>query len=107
MVTSNIPSLQLFSATTQRQVDSSTIALNAAISACEKSGNWEKASQLFSLMAHCKKELETIAYSAVIRACEKGGRPEKALRMFSLMESSRWKDLANASLETGNTQDGI
>ena len=57
----------------------STIICNAAVSACEKDGEWEKALGLLSVMAQGKNEMSTIICSAAVSACEKGGEWEKVL----------------------------
>merc|ERR1712228_119802 len=60
------------------------ITFNAAISACEKAGQWEKALQLFGAMAKSNVELDTITFDAAICACETGER-KHALQLFGLI----------------------
>ena len=63
-------------------VEPSVISYNAAISACEKGGQWEPALQLLEEMKSSGIEPDVISYSAAISACEKGGRRERVLELL-------------------------
>ena len=58
----------------QSRVEADTITYNAAISACEKAGQWVRALQLLDGMANSRTEANTITYNAAISACEKAGK---------------------------------
>eukprot|EP00975_Prorocentrum_lima_P013923 2959038-Prorocentrum_lima.AAC.1 len=60
------------------KVEADTITYSAAISACEKGGEWEKAVELLASMEHAKVEADEITYNAAISACENGSKWEKA-----------------------------
>ncbi|CAE8591706.1 unnamed protein product [Polarella glacialis] len=65
------------------------ISYNAAISACEKGGQWQLALTLLSLMPEAKVVPNEITYSAAISACEKSGQWQVALKLLSLMPQAR------------------
>ena len=50
------------------------ISYNAAISACEKGGQWQQALSLLSEMQDAGVTRNVISYNAAISACEKGGQ---------------------------------
>ena len=50
------------------------LSFSAAISACEKGGEWEQASKLPDTMIGSGMIANVISFSAVISACEKGQR---------------------------------
>ena len=51
------------------RVEANTIAYSAAISACEKAGDWARALQLLDSMANSRVEAYTITHNAAISAC--------------------------------------
>ena len=53
-------------------IPADTITYSAAISACEKGGQWQRALQLLEDMQAKGIPADTITYSAAISACEKG-----------------------------------
>ena len=55
------------------RVEANTITHSAAISVCEKAGEWVRALQLLQSMANSLVEANTITYNAAISACEKAG----------------------------------
>ncbi|CAK9042224.1 unnamed protein product [Durusdinium trenchii] len=57
----------------------------AAISACEKGGQWQQAFKLFEAMPKVKVQPNMISYSAAISACEKGGQWQQAFKLFEAM----------------------
>ena len=61
------------------RVEANTITYSAAISACEKAGDWVRALQLFQGMANSLVEANTITYNAAITACEKAGEWVRAV----------------------------
>ena len=61
------------------RVEANTITYSAAISACEKAGDWVRALQLLQGMANSLVEANTISYNAAISACEKAGDKVRAL----------------------------
>ena len=50
------------------RVEADTITYNAAISVCEKAGEWVRALQLLQSMENSRVEANTITYSAAISA---------------------------------------
>ena len=64
------------------------ISYNAAISACEKGSQWEKALGLLQEMTSSGIKPNVISYNAAISACEKGSQWEKALGLLQEMPSS-------------------
>ncbi|CAJ1417026.1 unnamed protein product [Effrenium voratum] len=65
------------------------IACNAAISACEKQGQWQQAIGLLAEMELLRLQEDVISHNAVISACEKGGLWERALAVLARMRSRR------------------
>ena len=58
------------------------ISYNAAISPCEKGGQWQKALALLWEMPEKQLEPVVISYSAAISACEKGEQWQQALALL-------------------------
>ena len=58
--------LQLLDEMPQRRLDPDVISFSAAISACEKSEQWEKALELLDEMQQRKLEPDVISFSAAI-----------------------------------------
>ncbi|CAE8586890.1 unnamed protein product [Polarella glacialis] len=65
------------------------VTYNAAISACEKSGQWQQALSLLSLMPEARVVPNEITYSAAISACEKAGQWQLGLNLLSRMPEAR------------------
>ena len=62
-------------------VQRGTITYNAAISACEKSGQLQQALELFGRIPGEGVRRDTITHSAAINACEKGGQWKQTLEI--------------------------
>ncbi|CAE8656581.1 unnamed protein product [Polarella glacialis] len=73
----------------QARVVPNEITYNAAISACEKGGQWQVALNLLSLVPEARVVPDKISYNAAISACEKGGQWQLALNLLSLMPEAR------------------
>ena len=56
----------------QSRLKLNEISFSAAISACEKGGEWEKSLHMFAAMAHSKVEPNRITFDAAISACGRG-----------------------------------
>merc|ERR1712032_1644394 len=65
------------------------VCYSAAISACEKGGQWQQALSLLSEKLESKLEPDIISYSAGITACEKGGAWHLALSLLIGMRESK------------------
>ena len=68
-----------------RGVEPNEFSYSAAISACEKGGQTDRALSLFEEMQHRGIKLSEVSYSATISACEKGGQWEKAVTLLQEM----------------------
>ena len=68
-------------------IPADTIMYCAAISACEKGGQWQRALQLMEDMQAEGIPADTITYSAAISACEKGRQWQRALRLMKDMQA--------------------
>merc|ERR1712151_1120289 len=64
------------------------ISFSAAISACEKGGQWERALSLLEEMRDMSVTRNVISFSAAISACEKGGQWERALSVFECLSAN-------------------
>ena len=64
------------------------ISFSAAISACEKGGQWERALALLEEMRERAWSRNVISFNAAISACEKGGRWERALSLLDEMREA-------------------
>ena len=66
-------------------VTRNVISFNAAISACEKGGQWQRALSLLDDMCKAGVTMNVISFSAAISACEKGGQWQRALCLLEDM----------------------
>ena len=57
------------------------ISFSAAISACEKGGQWQRVLSLLEDICRAGKALDVISFSTAISACEKGGQWQHALSL--------------------------
>ena len=64
------------------------IIFSAAISACEKGGQWERALSLLDEMRESGVTPNVFSFNAAISACEKGGQVERALSLLEEMRES-------------------
>ena len=62
-------------------------SFSAAISACEKGGQWERALSLLDEMRERGVTPDVISFNAVISACEKAGKWERALWLLDEMRT--------------------
>ena len=58
------------------------ITYSAAISACEKGQQWQRAMDFLGQVRAAGMVLNVITYSAAISACEKGGQWDRALSLL-------------------------
>ena len=65
------------------------VTYSAAISACEKAGQWQVALKLLELMVASHVQPNVISYNAVISACTQGSQWEQALNLFEPMSLNR------------------
>ncbi|CAE8615408.1 unnamed protein product, partial [Polarella glacialis] len=72
------------------------ISYSAAISACEKGGQWQLALSLLSSMPVMKAIPNEISYNAAISACEKGGQWLGALTLLQQMRDARLTAISQA-----------
>ena len=71
-----------------RGIEPDVITYSAAISACEKGGQWKHALRVLEEMRSSGTKPTVISYSAAISACEKGGQWERALELLEEMKST-------------------
>ena len=65
------------------------ICYSAAISACEKAGQWQHALGLFDQMPNAQVVPNFFTYAAAISACEKDGQWQLALSFFNAMRRAK------------------
>ncbi|CAE8675225.1 unnamed protein product [Polarella glacialis] len=82
-------SVHVLSVMQASQVEVNVYHCSAAISACEKGGQWQLALNLLSLMPNAKVVPNDFTYSSAISACSKGGQWQLALNLLSLMPEAR------------------
>ena len=63
----------------------------AAVSACEKGGEWAHALDILGNMARSSIAMATITCNAAVSACEEGGEWTQALDVSSTMARSRFQ----------------
>ena len=87
--------MELFKKMQERGVEPDVITWNAAISACEKGGQWERAMELFQKMQERRVVPNVITWSAAISACEKSGAVQEAIELFLIAQRKGCYDLWN------------
>ena len=70
----------------RKGVEPDVISYSAAISACVKGKQWERALELLEEMKRTDVQPDVVSYSAVISACEKGGQWERTLALLEEMK---------------------
>ena len=85
MAAGELKALNVFEAMLKAKVVPDVISYSAAISACEKGGEWQKALKLFEAMLKATVAPNVFSYNATISACEKGGQWQQALNSFEEM----------------------
>ena len=72
---------------------SNVITYSAAISACEKATQAQKALELLEEMRQKGLEPDVITYNAAISACEKATQAEKALELLEKGSRKAWSHM--------------
>ncbi|CAE8621625.1 unnamed protein product [Polarella glacialis] len=72
-----------------KSVEANVFHYSAAISACEKGGQWQLALSLLSSMLDMRVISNEISYNSAISACEKGEQWQRALDLLSSMPDTR------------------
>ena len=75
--------LILFAKLRVADIAPNVISHNAAISACEKGGQWQHAMSLFEAIIEADRDV--ISYSATMNACQRGGQWQQALLLMEEM----------------------
>ena len=75
----------------RRDIEANIITYSAAISSCEKGGQWQWALLLFKDLLCKKLEGNRITYTSTISACEKGQRWQWALHFMAELHSATIK----------------
>ena len=65
-------------------VTANVITFSAAMSACEKGGQWQHALLLLKDMGCAHVAADVISFSAAMSACEKGGQWQHALLLLKV-----------------------
>merc|ERR1712070_203271 len=93
---------ELFEEMQGRGVQPNIITWSAAISACEKGAQWERALELFEEMQQRGVEPNVITWSAAISACQQSGSLNQAIDLFLEAQSigiySLWRNPATIDL---------
>ena len=66
----------------RRGVQPDVITWNAAISACEKGAQWERALEMFEEMQRRGLQPDVITWNAVISSCQQSGSLDQAIDLF-------------------------
>ena len=74
--------LELLEGMRERGIEPDVISYSAAISACEKGGQWERALELLEGMRERGIEPDVISYSAAISACARASQAAHAEKLF-------------------------
>eukprot|EP00435_Cladocopium_sp_Y103_P007928 s527_g2.t1 len=74
---------------TPKLISLDVISYNAAVTACEKGGQWKQALIFVDTMSKARIRLNVISYNATISACEKGGQWQQALILCETMPKAK------------------
>ncbi|CAJ1440681.1 unnamed protein product, partial [Effrenium voratum] len=80
-------SLQLLAVMLGLRIEATNVALNAAISSCEKARQWQRALALLAEMDSRLLRKDVISYNAALSACEKCSRWQAQLVLLHTMRS--------------------
>lgn len=69
----------------EAQLEPTVVTFGSLMTACERVGNLEAASQVFKQMRNAGMEANEIVYGAAISTCRKAGDPERALLLLRKM----------------------
>ena len=72
----------------QAGVAGNVIGFNAAISACGKGGQWQRALSLLDDMRKAGATMDVISFSAAVSACENGGQWQRASSLLDDMRQA-------------------
>ena len=81
--------VEVLSTMVEHQAQKDAITYSAAISACEKGNEWEKALVLFASIHQAKLQIGTTVSSATISACGKGSEWVRAIQLLGTMAQDR------------------
>ena len=81
------------------------ISISAAISACEKGGEWQQGLSLFNQPCKDGLSFDMISSTAAISACEKGAQWQHALRL--LLQGLRISRQAGRARERARPYGGV
>ena len=81
-----------FDAMPEATVQPNVVSFGAAISACEKGGQWQLALSLFRAIPEATMQEKAVCCSAAISACEKGKQWQQAVALFYAMPAEELAD---------------
>ncbi|CAK0868361.1 unnamed protein product [Prorocentrum cordatum] len=73
------------------RLEPSVVSCNAAISACEKCGQWQRALVLLGEAEETSAEPDVLSYNAAISACDKGGKWQFAWLLINALRGNTLK----------------
>jgi len=69
----------------QHGIQPTLVSFNAALSACAKLGDWQRAQSLLDEIRSRQMSPDTVSFNAAISACARAGRPRQALKLLTTM----------------------